>query len=131
MVTLSQSSFVGYPIPELFGASKLDSVVSQIFRMKIFFSLALLGYSLFFIGLYSIEENSRRIKFLFRGVSIPLFFLVVAFWLKFLGEDHIVLKSEKNELFIATTISLVFSILLFAYSIRPKKKKSFFGRKKK
>ncbi|MBT5715410.1 MAG: hypothetical protein HOI70_00695 [Opitutae bacterium] len=32
------------------------------------------------------------------------------------------MKSEKNELFIATTISLVFSILLFAYSFRSQKK---------
>jgi hypothetical protein len=124
MVTLSESHFVGYPIPELFGASRADSVVSQVFRLKIFFSLALLFYSLFFISLYSVEENSKRLRFLFRGISIPLFLLVVAFWLKFVGEDHIVVKSEKNELFIATTVSLVFSILLFVYSFRSQKKKS-------
>ena len=123
MIKFSESNFVGYPIPELFGASKTDSVVSQVFRMKIFLSLVLLAYSLFFISLYSIEENSRRLKFLFRGISIPLFLLIVAFWLKFVGEDHIVVKSEKNELFIATTVSLVFSILLFAYSFRSQKKK--------
>ena len=123
MIKFSESNFVGYPIPELFGASKTDSVVSQVFRMKIFLSLAILAYSLFFISLYSIEENSRRLKFLFRGISIPLFLLIVAFWLKFVGEDHIVVKSEKNELFIATTVSLVFSILLFAYSFRSQKKK--------
>jgi hypothetical protein len=123
MIKFSESNFVGYPIPELFGASKTDSVVSQVFRMKIFLSLVLLAYSLFFISLYSIEENSRRLKFLFRGISIPLFLLIVSFWLKFLGEDHIVVKSEKNELFIATTVSLVFSILLFAYSFRSQKKK--------
>jgi hypothetical protein len=122
MITLSDSYFVGYPIPELFGASSSDSVVSKVFRLKIFLSLALLFYSLFFISLYSIEENFRRLRFLFRGISIPLFLVVVAFWLKFVGEDHIVVKSEKNELFIATTISLVFSILLFAYSFRSQKK---------
>ena len=93
MIKFSESNFVGYPIPELFGASKTDSVVSQVFRMKIFLSLVLLAYSLFFISLYSIEENSRRLKFLFRGISIPLFLLIVSFWLKFLGEDHIVVKS--------------------------------------
>ena len=123
MIKFSESNFVGYPIPELFGAGEADSVVSQVFRMKIFLSLALLAYSLFFISLYSIEENSRRLKFLFRGISIPLFLLIVAFWLKFVGEDHIVVKSEKNELFFATTVSLVFSILLFAYSLRSQKKK--------
>ena len=123
MIKFSESNFVGYPIPELFGAAEADSVVSQVFRMKIFLSLALLAYSLFFISLYSIEGNYKRLKFLFRGISIPLFLLIVAFWLKFVGEDHIVVKSEKNELFLATTVSLVFSILLFAYSFRSRKKK--------
>jgi len=123
MIKLSESNFVGYPIPELFGASISDSVVSQVFRMKIFLSLVLLVYSLFFISLYSIEENTKRLRFLFRGISIPLFLLLIAFWLKFVDEDHIVVKSEKNELFIATTVTLVLSILLFAYSFRSQKKK--------
>jgi len=123
MIKLSESNFVGYPIPELFGASMSDSVVSQVFRMKIFLSLIVLFYSLFFISLYSIEENTKRLRFLFRGISIPLFFLLIAFWLKFVDEDHIVVRSEKNELFIATTVTLVFSILLFAYSFRSQKKK--------
>ena len=123
MIKLSESNFVGYPIPELFGASMSDSVVSQVFRMKIFLSLIVLFYSLFFISLYSIEENTKRLRFLFRGISIPLFFLLIAFWLKFVDEDHIVVRSEKNELFIATTVTLVLSILLFAYSFRSQKKK--------
>lgn len=122
MITLSKSYFVGYPIPELFGALKVDSIVSQVFRMKIFFSLALLAYSIFFLSLCSVEENSKRVKFLFRGISVPLFILLVLFWLKFLGEDHIIIKSEKEELFLVTTLTLVTSIFLFSYSLRSKKK---------
>ena len=122
MFTLSQSYFVGYPVPELFGASNVDSPVSQVFRLKIFLSLALLAYALFFISLYSVEENTKRIKFLFRGIAIPLFTVVILFWLKFLGEDHIIIKTEKTELFLATTISLVLSIFLFSYSLRSKRK---------
>ncbi|MBT7649956.1 MAG: hypothetical protein HN553_03160 [Opitutae bacterium] len=122
MVSLAKSYFVGYPVPELFGANKIDSVVSQVFRVKIFLSLFLLSYSLFFLALYSVEENSRRFKFLFRGISIPLFALVVIFWIKFTNEDHIITHDEKTELFLATTISLVISIFLFAYSFRSKKK---------
>jgi len=122
MVSLSKSHFVGYPVPELFGANKIDSVVSQVFRVKIFLSLFLLSYSLFFLALYSVEENSRRFKLLFRGISIPLFVFVVVFWIKFTNEDHIITHDEKTELFLATTISLVISIFLFAYSFRSKKK---------
>ena len=122
MFTLSQSYFVGYPVPELFGASNVDSPVSQVFRLKIFLSLALLAYALFFISLYSVEENTKRIKFLFRGIAIPLFTIVILFWLKFLDEDHIIVKTEKTELFLATTISLVLSIFLFSYSLRSRRK---------
>lgn len=122
MVSLSKSHFVGYPVPELFGANKIDSVVSQVFRVKIFLSLFLLSYSLFFLALYSVEENSRRFKFLFRGISIPLFVLIVVFWIKFTNEDHIITHDEKTELFLATTISLVISIFLYAYSFRSNKK---------
>lgn len=124
MIQLSGSYFVGYPIPELLGASKIDSTTSQVFRIKIFCSLFLLSYSLFFIGLYSVEENFRRVKLLFRGVSVPLFFLVASFWIKFVNDDHIIMHHEKAELFYATCICLVVSIFLFAYSLRSKKRKS-------
>jgi hypothetical protein len=123
MIQLSGSYFVGYPIPELLGASSIDSTISQVFRIKIFCSLFLLSYSLFFIGLYSVEENYRRVKLLFRGVSVPLFFVVAGFWIKFVNDDHIIMHHEKAELFYATCICLVVSIFLFAYSLRSKKRK--------
>jgi hypothetical protein len=124
MIQLSGSYFVGYPIPELLGAAKIDSTTSQVFRIKIFCSLFLLSYSLFFVGLYSVEENFRRVKLLFRGVSVPLFFLVAGFWIKFVNDDHIIMHHEKAELFYATCICLVVSIFLFAYSLRSKRRKS-------
>ena len=122
MTSLTQKKFVGYSIPSLFGSDSNDSVVSQVFRLKIFFSLFLFSYSLFFIFLYGIEETKKRLNFLARGISIPLFFLLVVFWQKFITDDHIIIKSEKTELFILTIISLVICILLFAYSSRSKKK---------
>ena len=122
MTSLTQKKFVGYSIPSLFGSQSNDSVVSQVFRLKIFFSLFLFSYSLFFIFLYGIEETRRRLNFLARGISIPLFFLLVVFWQKFITDDHIITKSEKAELFILTIISLVICILLFSYSSRSKKK---------
>ena len=122
MTSLTQKKFVGYSIPSLFGSDSNDSVVSKVFRLKIFFSLFLFSYSLFFIFLYGIEETKKRLNFLARGISIPLFFLLVVFWQKFITDDHIIIKSEKTELFILTIISLVICILLFAYSSRSKKK---------
>ena len=117
LIVLSGSKFVGYPIPELFGASMSDSVVSQVFRMKVFISLFFFVYSLFLIGLSSISSKKKCIKFLFGGISIPIFLLIVGFWIKFVSEDHIINSKEKHELFLATTIGLIVSILLFAYSL--------------
>lgn len=123
LIVLSDSKFVGYPIPELFGASMSDSVVSQVFRMKVFISLFFLVYSLFLIGLSSFSSKKKSIKFLFGGISIPVFLLVVGFWIKFVSEDHIINSKEKHELFLATTIGLIVSILLFAYSLISKSPK--------
>ena len=117
LIVLSNSKFVGYPIPELFGASMSDSVVSQVFRMKVFISLFFLVYSLLLIGLSSFSGKKKRMKFLFGGISIPLFLLIVGFWVKFVSEDHIINYKEKHELFLATSIGLIISILLFAYSL--------------
>ena len=117
LIVLSTTKFVGYPIPELFGASMSDSVVSQVFRMKVFISLFFLVYSLFLIGLSSFSGKKKRMKFLFGGISIPLFLLIVGFWIKFVNEDHIINHNEKQELFLATSVGLIISILLFAYSL--------------
>ena len=124
MISLSESYFVGYPIPELLGSSPVDSIMSQVFRLKILFSLCLFAYSLLFISLSTVGTLANRTKFLFRAFAIPLFIVVVAFWLKFIGDDHIINKEEKSELFLSTTICLVLSIFLYAYSFRSKKKKS-------
>ena len=123
MISLSESYFVGYPIPELLGSSPVDSIMSQVFRMKILFSLCLFAYSLLFISLSTVGTLANRTKFFFRSFAIPLFIVVVAFWLKFIGDDHIINKEEKSELFLSTTICLVLSIFLYAYSFRSKKKK--------
>lgn len=122
MISLSESYFVGYPIPELLGSSPVDSIMSQVFRIKILFSLCLFAYSLLFISLSTVGTLANRTKFLFRALAIPLFIVVVAFWLKFIGDDHIINKEEKSELFLSTTICLVLSIFLYAYSFRSKKK---------
>ena len=122
VVKLSTTEFVGYPIPELLGSTKGETVVDQVLRIKVFFTVLIVVYSLLFIGLSYFEGATRRIRFCARGISIPLFFLILGFWLKFIHDDHIISKLEKKELFQYTIIFLIISVLFFAYSFHSKKK---------
>ena len=122
VVKLSTAEFVGYPIPELLGAAKGETVVDQVLRIKIFFTVLVVVYSLLCVGLSYLEGARRRIRFCARGISIPMFLLILGFWLKFINDDHIISKAEKGELFKYTIVCLIVSVLFFAYSFHSKKK---------
>lgn len=128
-VKLSNTTFAGYYIPELLGSNKNDSVGDMVLCLKISFSLVLVGYSLYFLALFSIDEDSKRIGLLFLGFSIPLLILVLFFWNKFIKDNHIVDAVEKRELFIATASCIIISVICYAFSSwslninRPKAKK--------
>lgn len=117
-VKLSNAKFVGYSIPELFGSSYKDSVSDQILCLKIVFSLLILGYSLYFLALFSIDDDSRRIRLLFLGFSLQLLASICLFWIKFIKDNHIVDNVEKRELFIATASCIFVSLICYAFSTR-------------
>ena len=122
VVKLSTAEFVGYPIPELLGSPKEETVVDQVLRIKIFLTVLVVTYSLLFIGLSFLEGGGRRIRFCARGIAIPLFLLTLVFWIKFITDDHIISKIEKSELFEYTIVCLAVSVLLFVYSFHSRKK---------
>ena len=122
VVKLSTAEFVGYPIPELLGSPKEETVVDQVLRIKIFLTVLVVAYSLLFIGLSFLEGGGRRIRFCARGIAIPLFLLTLVFWIKFITDDHIISKIEKSELFEYTIVCLAVSVLLFVYSFHSRKK---------
>ena len=117
-VKLSNAKFVGYSIPELIGSSYKDSVSDQILCLKIVFSLLILGYSLYFLALFSIDDDSRRIRLLFLGFSLQLLASICLFWIKFIKDNHIVDNVEKRELFIATASCIFVSLICYAFSTR-------------
>jgi len=122
VIALSHAEFVGYPIPELLGSAKQDTVVDKVSRIEIFFTIVVVIYSLFFIGLSYLEGARKRNRYCARGLAIPLFLLILGFWLKFNGDDHIISKEEKTELFQYTTGCFVISVMMFTYSFRSEKK---------
>jgi hypothetical protein len=115
-VKLSNTTFTGYYIPELLGSDKNDSLGDMVLYLKISFSIVLVGYSLYFLALFSIDEDSKRIGLLFLGFSIPLLTLVLLFWNKFIKDDHIVDAVEKRELFIATASCIIISVICYVCS---------------
>ena len=115
-VKLSNTTFAGYYIPELLGSNKKDSIGDMVLCLKISFSLVLVGYSLYFLSLYSIDEYSKRIELLFLGFSIPIVTLVLLFWNKFINDNHIVDAAEKREIFIATASCIIISVICYAFS---------------
>ena len=119
---LSTTEFVGYPIPELLGAQKGATVIDQVLRIKIFFTILVLAYSLFFVALSCVEGSRKRNNYFARGLAFPLFILILGFWFKFIGDDHIVSKEEKTELFKYTTGCFIISVMMSTYSFRPVKK---------
>tara|TARA_Y100000589_G_scaffold117686_1_gene111694 strand:- start:4019 stop:4792 length:774 start_codon:yes stop_codon:yes gene_type:complete len=122
VIALSASEFVGYPIPELLGAERGTSVVAQVQRIEILFTILVIAYSFFFVGLSFMKEADRRMRYFAGGIATPLFFGLLVFWLKFIEDDHIISKAEKYELFEYTIGCLVLSVLLFTYSFRSKKR---------
>jgi hypothetical protein len=122
VIALSHAEFVGYPIPELLGSAKGDTVVDKVSRIEIFFTIIAIVYSLFFVALSYLEGTRKRVNYCARGVAIPLFFLILGFWLKFIGDDHIISKEEKTELFQYTIGCFVISVMMFTYSFRSEKK---------
>ena len=122
VIALSHAEFVGYPIPELLGSAKGDTVVDKVLRIEIFFTIIAIAYSLFFVGLSYLESARGRVNYCARGVAIPLFLFILGFWLKFIGDDHIISADEKTELFQYTSGGFIISVLMFSYSFRSEKK---------
>ena len=122
VVKLSTTEFVGYPIPELLGAQKGATVIDQVLRIKFFFTVLVVAYSLFFVALSRVEESRKRNNYCARGLAVPLFILILGFWFKFIGDDHIISKEEKTELFQYTTGCFIISVMMLTYSFRSVKK---------
>ena len=119
---LSTTEFVGYPIPELLGAQKGETVIDQVLRIKIFFTVLVVAYSLFFVALSFVEGSRKRNNYCARGLAVPLFMLIMGFWIKFIGDDHIISKEEKTELFQYTIGCFIISVMMLTYSFRSVKK---------
>ena len=114
IVRLSLSELVGYPIPELFGSQETETMPDKISRMENIFVATLSFYGCLLIGLSFLKVDGKRWKFLFLSIGVPLFLILLGFWIKFNSDEHIVGVVEKEQLF-QFSFSLILGSTIFIY----------------
>ena len=107
IVRLSLTKLVGYPIPELLGANTGDPIQLQISLLKKIFVGLLTFYGFLLIILSYLDRSSKRWKWLFRFLGVPLFISLFGFWFKFNNDDHVIGVYEKGATFLFFIVSLI------------------------
>ena len=98
LVNLCYSHFVGFTIPQLLGSGSVDSIVEQVFRLKIICTICVVLYGIFLFYVGTLKTKKLKLEFLYFSVIVPVTFFLSYLWLKLIREDHILSKVEKVEL---------------------------------
>lgn len=123
VLRLTKTEFVGYPIPEILGASFDQSFEQNSQRIKMAFSILLGCYAVLLISVSYLDKVGNMLRILSAGVLLPLFSSLVYFWVTFNMDDHVISKAEKSELFKFTVFALFLSVFLFWFSFRKRSEK--------
>ena len=123
VLRLTKTEFVGYPIPEILGASFDQGFEKNSQRIKMAFSILLGCYAVLLISVSYLDRVGNMLRILSAGVLLPLFSSLVYFWITFNMDDHVISKAEKSELFKFTVFALFLSVFLFWFSFRKRSEK--------
>ncbi len=123
VLRLTKTEFVGYPIPEILGASFDQGFEQNSQRIKMAFSILLGCYAVLLISVSYLDRVGNMLRILSAGVLLPLFSSLVYFWVTFNMDDHVISKAEKSELFKFTVFALFLSVFLFWFSFRKRSEK--------
>ena len=121
LVNLCYSYFIGFTIPQLLGAASGDSIVEQVFRLKMICTVCVVLYGgfLFYVG--TLKTKKLKLQCLYLSLIIPLTSFLSYLWLKVIYEDHIISRAEKIELSQLTIFSIVTIVLLLLLSFKKEK----------
>ena len=121
LVILCHSYFIGFTIPQLLGAASGDSIVEQVFRLKMICTVCVVLYGgfLFYVG--TLKTKKLKLQCLYLSLVIPLTSFLSYLWLKVIYEDHIISRVEKVELSQFTIFSIVTVVLLLLLSFKKEK----------
>ena len=121
LVNLCYSHFVGFTIPQLLGSGSVDSIVEQVFRLKIICTVCVVLYGIFLFYVGTLKSKKLKLEFLYFSVIVPVTFFLSYLWLKLIREDHILSKVEKVELSQFTIFSLITTVVLVLLNLRKEK----------
>tara|TARA_B100000035_G_scaffold46946_2_gene35761 strand:+ start:4533 stop:5483 length:951 start_codon:yes stop_codon:yes gene_type:complete len=121
LVNMCYSYFIGFTIPQLLGAASGDSIVEQVFRLKMICTVCVVLYGgfLFYVG--TLKTKKLKLQCLYLSLIIPLTSFLSYLWLKVIYEDHIISRAEKIELSQFTIFSIVTIVLLLLLSFKKEK----------
>ena len=121
LVNMCYSYFIGFTIPQLLGAASGDSIVEQVFRLKMICTVCVVLYGgfLFYVG--TLKTKKLKLQCLYLSLVIPLTSFLSYLWLKVIYEDHIISRAEKIELSQFTIFSIVTIVLLLLLSFKKEK----------
>ena len=121
LVNLCHSYFIGFTIPQLLGTASGDSIVEQVFQLKMICTVCVVLYGgfLFYVG--TLKTKKLKLQCLYLSLVIPLTSFLSYLWLKVIYEDHIISRIEKIELSQFTIFSIVTIVLLLLLSLKKQK----------
>ena len=121
LVILCHSYFIGFTIPQFLGSASGDSIVEQVFQLKMICTVCVVLYGgfLFYVG--TLKTKKLKLQCLYLSLVIPLTSFLSYVWLKVIYEDHIISRVEKVELSQFTIFSIVTVVLLLLLSFKKEK----------
>jgi hypothetical protein len=121
LVILCHSYFIGFTIPQFLGSASGDSIVEQVFQLKMICTVCVVLYGgfLFYVG--TLKTKKLKLQCLYLSLVIPLTSFLSYLWLKVIYEDHIISRAEKIELSQFTIFSIVTVVLLLLLSLKKEK----------
>ena len=121
LVILCHSYFIGFTIPQFLGSASGDSIVEQVFQLKMICTVCVVLYGgfLFYVG--TLKTKKLKLQCLYLSLVIPLTSFLSYLWLKVIYEDHIISRVEKVELSQFTIFSIVTVVLLLLLSFKKEK----------
>jgi len=123
LVQLCYSHLIGFTIPQILGAQSTDSIVQQVFLLKIICTIVVILYGAFFFFVGTIKAQRLKLQSLYCSIIAPVTLFLFYVWYKLISEDHILLQKDKIELSQFTIISFATVVVLIVLSLKKERNK--------
>ena len=113
---LTQTSLFGYKIPQLFGAGLEGNQVEQVNLLKIVFTILILLFCFLFVLVGLRDTFNKQWKLLSSSLGWFILISLIALLYGISVDDHVMIKSEKIELFSVCSFAVISGIFLILFA---------------